>query len=121
MRRIARKELDGVKKNKRLSERKIKELWKHSSSCYEAACQELGFNNFSIREMFRDELITKEEAEFKFNQIDELYRSKLCKLPSDVIEGIICSNDLGLQRRSRKTIENLMSELLERQLNNEKD
>lgn len=104
-----------------MSEKEIKELWSHSSSCYEAACKELGFNNLSIREMFLDELITKEEAEFKFNQIDELYRSKLCQLPSSIIEGIIVSNNLGLQRRSAKTIENLMSELLERQLNNEKD
>lgn len=104
-----------------MSERKLKGLWNHSSSCYEAACAELGFNNSIIRELFRDELITKEEAEFKFNQIDELYRSKLCKLPSNIIEGIITANDMELQRRSSKTIENLMSELLERQLNNEKD
>ena len=110
-----------MKKNNKISEKRAKELWGYSSSCYEAACQELGFSNLSIREMFLDELITKEEAELKFNQIDELYRSKLCELPSDIIEGIITSNNLGLQRRSNRTIENLMSELFVRQLNNEKD
>ena len=110
-----------MKKNsRRLTKKRLLDIWSSTSACYAEAAEEIGFNNFQIRAWLVEDLISDEEAEVKSNQIDELYRGKLCCLPSDVIEDIIQANTKGLQRRSQKTINSLITELLERQLKDEK-
>lgn len=107
------------KTTKKLSKKRLNDLWSTTSDCYSEACKEIGFNNFDLRDWYADDLITEEELALKAEQLDELYRKKICNLPSDVIEDVILANTKGLQRRAQKTIDNLISELLERQLKDE--
>ena len=107
-------------KRKSLSKKRLAELWKASSSCYEEAVSKLGYSKEIVRERYYDTLITEEEAIELYRVLDEEYRKKLCTLESKIIQDIITADNDGLQRRAKITIESMISELFERELNNEK-
>ena len=107
-------------KRNSLSKKRLAELWKASSSCYNDAVAKLGYSNETVRENYLDDLITGEEAAELRNRLDEEYRKRLCALESKVIQDIITADSNGLQRRAKITIDCMINELFERELNNEK-
>lgn len=108
-------------KRKNLTKKRLKDLWVKTSECYSEAVKEYGTSTFELRELYLDHLISEEDYSCKLEELDEIYRLKLCSLPSEVIEDVVRANDKGLQIRARKTVASLTTELLERQLRNEEE
>jgi hypothetical protein len=107
-------------KRKSLSKKRLAELWEASSSCYNNAVAKLGYSREIIRERYLDMLITEDEALELNRVLDEEYRKGLCELDSSIMQDIITADSKGLQRRAKITIESMINELFERELNNEK-
>ncbi len=107
-------------KTKTISRNRLSKLWQLTSSCYSNAVAKLGISNEIIRERWQDCLITKEEAHEMYEILDAEYRNNICSLDSKSLQDIVIANEKGLQRRAKNTIDAIVNELFERELNNEK-
>jgi hypothetical protein len=107
-------------KTKTLSKKRLDKLWQASSSCYYSAVTKVGFSNEIIRERYLDLMITDEEALEMRGILDAEYRKNLCTLDSSTLQDLLLANDKGLQKRAKITIDAIVNELFERELNNEK-
>jgi hypothetical protein len=65
-------------------------------------------------------MITKEEALEMYETLDAEYRKNICTLDSKALQDVVLANEEGLQRRAKNTIDIIVNELFERELNNEK-
>lgn len=108
-------------KKKGLTKKRLAFIWSETSSCYSEAVKKYGLSTYDIRQLYIKSQISQQELQTKLGELDEIYRIKLCELPSDVIEDVIIANEKSLQIRANKTIHTLSLELLERQLRNEED
>lgn len=108
-------------KKKSLTKKRLAFIWSETSSCYSEAVKEYGLSTYDMRQLYIKSQISLQELQAKLEELDEIYRTKLCALPSDVIEDVIIANEKSFQRRANKTIHTLSVELLERQLRNEED
>jgi hypothetical protein len=110
-----------VTKSRRLTDKRLRELWQATSSCYDDATEELGYSNGDVAYLYKIGEIDDKQAEDMMRKIDELYRKNLCSLSSDILEDILKASEKKKQKRARATIENISTELLERQIRNEKE
>ena len=99
-----------------LSEEILKETWDLTQTAYEDACEKVGYTNVELRSQVVEWEISEEDAFIKADALDEVYRELVCKLPSHVLQNIITANEEGKQRRGKKTIDTIATELLEREL-----
>ena len=100
-----------------LDEEVLQQTWDLTSKAYATACKKVGYSNNSLRESVEDCQMEFEEALDLSEKLDEVYREIICKLPSHVLQNIITARDNGQQGRGQKTIDNIATELLERELN----
>ncbi len=107
-------------KTKTLTKKRLSKLWQLTSSCYYDAVAKLGLSNEIIRERYKDCMITKEEALEMYETLDAEYRKNICTLDSKALQDVVLANEEGLQRRAKNTIDIIVNELFERELNNEK-
>lgn len=110
-----------MSKRRNLTAKRLAAVWSETSGCYSAAAKEYGMSSMDLRDLYVDEMITEEEYLIRLEELDELYRAKLCKLSSETIEDVIRAHNKSIQKRAKKTLETLTTELLERQLKNEED
>ena len=110
-----------MSKRRYLTSARLEVTWRHSESCYSEAVKEYGCSSDEIRTMYSLSTISWQELRLKLEELDEIYRVKLCNLPTDIIEDIVAASLKGKQLRARKTLDTLISELVERQLINEED
>ena len=110
-----------MSKRRYLTSTRLRVIWGHSESCYSDAVKEYGFSSDEIRAMYSLDTISWQELKLRLEELDEIYRGKLCDLPTDIVEDIVNASLKGKQLRQRKTLDTLISELVERQLINEED
>jgi hypothetical protein len=63
--------------------------------------------------------LTKEEYEIKKKQIDDAYLEKLLKMSTEDLNEVVDTYEAGLISRAPRTIDAILGELLEREMNNE--
>ena len=95
----------------------LKQTWDLTSKAYDTACKKVGYSNDELRDAVEDSQLSFDEAIERSDHLDEVYRKIVCKLPSHVLQNIITAAESGQQRRGKKTIDNIATELLERELN----
>lgn len=100
-----------------LDEELLKQTWDLTTKAYDQACKKVGYTNFELRSQLVEWEITDDEAMEKAEALDEVYREIICRLPSHVLQNIVTARENGQQRRGQKTIDNIATELLERELN----
>lgn len=110
-----------MNKRRNLTTKRLAAVWAETSGCYSAAAKEYGMSSMDLRDLYVDEIITEEEYQVRLEELDEIYRAKLCKLSSETLEDVVRAHNKSLQKRAKKTLETLTTELLERQLKNEED
>jgi len=106
---------------KKLDEKTLKESWNVTSEIYEKACKEVGYTNQEVRYLWSDSEITLKEANRRRYELDEVYRKLLCKLPTHVLNILVKAWESGQQKRNPKTIDSVVTELFERELNESKE
>lgn len=102
-----------------------KAVWAVTSGVYEEVCEELGYSKTDLRtfeqEIFDHHHRPMNPPKYTFDQLDsmkiamdDLYCRKLRELPTEQIQEILDTYELGLHRRARKTIDMLHDELANR-------
>jgi cytochrome c-type biogenesis protein CcmH/NrfG len=99
-----------------LSEDQLKKIWNASQKCYEIACKVMGYSNTDSLHLMMEGKITEDELVDRRDRLDEVYREELRKLPTDILQGMLDAVQAGQQKRAQKTIDTVITELLEREL-----
>lgn len=105
---------------KKLDVKIVKKSWDVTAEVYTKACEEVGYSNQDIRYQFTHQKITLKEAHRKRDELDEVYRRLLCELPTSELTVLIKAWESEQQNRNPKTIDSVVTELLERELNESK-
>ena len=106
---------------KKMTKKRLKELWQITSDCYEKAVQTCGYDRGDIIFLVNTESIVDRDADIMLEELDSVYRKSLCELESRHLDDIIRADMLGIQSRAKKTIESISIELLERHILDEKE
>ena len=95
---------------------RLNSLMSKTEKCYHEACKKAGYSNVTLNRSIVEWEITYEEATQLSEKLDEIYRELLCELPSKILEDIVTAANTGQQRRAKKTIDTITTELIEREL-----
>ena len=87
-----------------------------SSECFRQAEKNLFFSAESNYLNMLDGSITREIYEEKKEQLHDEYMRLMLLLPSNILEDIVASTELGLQQRQTRTIRDIKDELVHRVL-----
>ena len=108
-------------KIKAIDERISKQTCAMTNSAYARACKIMGYNNVDLKSKYYNEEITWGDLHRKSEELDEVYRDLVCKFATSVLSNILLIHESGGVQRAKKTLDSIHVELLERELNNEKE
>lgn len=91
-----------------------------TTSAYDKACDIVGHSRYEVKLLYDEGKISKEELQHISDKIDSTYRDLLCKLPTNVLSAILEEHEKKIIRRATTTLDAIHTELLERELLNEK-
>ena len=108
-----------------LEEAEVERCYQMTQDAYDEACKIVGYTNQEVRVKHVLGQISYNEANDAFEKLDEVYRGLICKFPTDMLIAILESNERRKNgeegvHRAQKTIDSIHTELLERQLYEEK-
>lgn len=112
--------IDGkiVTNDKVITEKVIKNTGAITAHVYNKACNVVGYTNAELNFNYYDDKITDKELFNKREALDAVYRELLCKLSTKNLNLILAIHNAGRVIRTNKTLDSIVTELLERELNN---
>jgi hypothetical protein len=99
-----------------VDERVVKRVKEITNKVYQDVTAKLGYSNTYIRIALIDDRMSEEEYREKTETIDTEYCKAITKLSSSTLEDIIKVHKSGQLKRAQRTLDAIITELLEREL-----
>ena len=108
-----------------LIDNEVEMCYQMTQDAYEQACGQVGYTVKDVKVQHILGKMSSEDYNDKLEKLDQVYRGLICNFPTDMLIAILESHERKQNgqdgvSRAQKTLDSIHTELLERELNEEK-